>query len=201
MARTEITTPDFTFTAESPGLDIEAIASAEITSPADIKAAAELRVTNLGHTVTGALNGTTLNITSTPKTEEFLLNAAGAVNIDVDLGFELLAGSSRTSATSSIDIDIKKLTLGFKQASTLQLDLGITTGLKGDYEQFTFGEDTKTVGDDRRRAEPASPTCRSADPRPRPRDPHRQRGHRLRQRDRPVPDGVQHRRTWCSPRP
>ncbi len=82
------------------------MASAEITSPADIKAAAELRVTNLGHTVTGALNGTTLNITSTPKTEEFLLNAAVSVNLGVDLGFELArrvhpATPARSTSTST----------------------------------------------------------------------------------------------------
>lgn len=142
---TNITAPDFTMTASQPGLDIEATASAEIAEPADIKAAASLMVTNLGHTVTGALNGTTLNIASTPKTEKFLLTAAGSVKVDVDLGFELLGGFIQNTGSLDVDVDIKQLTLGFENASTLQLDLGVTTGLKGDYSSFTFGEDTKTV--------------------------------------------------------
>jgi hypothetical protein len=142
---TDISTPDFTFTAFEPGLDIEAMASAEIATPADVKAEAELMVTNLGHTVTGALNDLTLNITSTPATEKFLLAAAGSVKLGVDLGFDLVGGFIHNTGSLDVDIDIKKLTLGFENASTLQLDLGITTGLKGDYSSFTFAEDTKTV--------------------------------------------------------
>lgn len=141
----EVSTPDFTFTAFAPGLDIEAFAAAEIATPVDIHAAASLMVKNLGHTVTGALAGTTLNVTSTPATEKFLLTASGLVKLNVDLGFELLGGFIRNTGSLDINIDVKQLTLGFENASTLQLDLGVTTGLKGNYSSFTFGEDTKTV--------------------------------------------------------
>jgi hypothetical protein len=142
---TDISTPQFTFTAFTDGLDIEATATADITSPADIKAAANLMVTNLGDTVTGALDGTTLKVTSTPATEKFLLTAAGSVNVGVDLGFDLVGGFIHNTGSLNINIDIKQLTLGFENTSNLQLDLGITTGLKGDYSSFTFAEDTKTV--------------------------------------------------------
>jgi hypothetical protein len=142
----DVTTPQFTMTASQPGLDIEATADAELFEPADIRASAQLEIVNLGETVTGNLEGTRLNITSTPqKTDKFLLNASGHIGVDIDLGFELLSGFVRNTGNLGIDIDIKKLTLGFRDASTLQLDLGVTTGLKGDYSEFTFGEDTKTV--------------------------------------------------------
>ncbi|MCW2797602.1 hypothetical protein [Nocardioides sp.] len=142
---TNVSAPDFTFTADAAGLDIEAAVTAEIADPLDVKAAAQLKVTNLGKTVTGALNGRTVNIASTPATEKFLLTAAGSVQINVDLGFDLVGGFIHNTGSLDINIDVKQLTLGFENASTLQLDLGVTTGLKGDYSSFTLGEDTKTV--------------------------------------------------------
>lgn len=138
----QITAPDFTFTASQPGLDIEATASAEIATPADIKAAASLKVTNLGHTVTGQLEGTSLHITSAPATGSFLLVAAGVVKMNFNLGF---TGSGFTNTGNlDVNIDVKKLTLGFQNASDLRLDLGITTGLRGNFTNFTFGLDTDT---------------------------------------------------------
>jgi hypothetical protein len=143
---TAVTTPQFTMTASQPGLDIRATAAAELFEPMDIRAAANLVVDDLGEKVTGNLEGTRLNVTSTPqKTGKLLLSASGHVNVPVDLGFTLLNGFVRNTGSLDIDIDIKQLTLGFENASTLQLDLGVTTGLKGDYSTFTFGEDTKTV--------------------------------------------------------
>lgn len=142
---TNVSAPDFTFTAAAAGLDIEATVTAKIADPLDVKAAAQLMVTNLGDTVTGALNGRTVNIASTPATEKFLLTAAGSVQINVDLGFDLLGGFIHNTGSLDIDIDVRQLTLGFENASALQLDLGVTTGLKGDYSSFTLGEDTKTV--------------------------------------------------------
>lgn len=143
---TDVSAPDFTMEASEPGLDIEATATAELVEPTDIHAAAQLIVEDLGEKVTGALNGTRVNITSTPQpTKKFLLTASGHINVDVDLGFTLLNGFVRNTGNLGISIDIKQLTLGFENATNLQLDLGVTTGLKGDYTSFTFGEDTKTV--------------------------------------------------------
>jgi hypothetical protein len=139
----EITAPDFTMTASSAGLDIDATASAEIATPADIKAAVNLQVTNLGHTVTGALDGTSLHITSTPATGSFLLTAAGVVNMNFNLDFE--ESGFTNDGQLDVNIDVKQLTLGFQNASDLRLDLGITTGLRGDFSNFTFGLDTDTV--------------------------------------------------------
>ncbi len=138
----EVTTPDFTFTASDPGLDIDATATAAITDPLDARAAVDLKVVNMGSTVTGQLDGTSLKIGSTPATQQFLLNAAGGVNLDLDLGFD--AGPLTNRGSLGVDIDIRKLTLGFSNASNLQLDLGVTTGLKGDYSNFTFGLDSDT---------------------------------------------------------
>lgn len=138
----EVSAPDFTFTASQSGLDIAATASAEIATPADIKAAVDLQVTNLGQTVTGALEGTSLHVTSTPATGSLLLVAAGSVNMNFDLGF---SGSGFTNTGSlDVDVDVEQLTVGFQQASDLRLDLGITTGLRGDFNQFTFGLDSDT---------------------------------------------------------
>ena len=138
----EITAPDFTMTASQAGLDIDATASAEIATPADIKAAVNLQVTDLGHTVTGALEGTSLHITSTPATGSFLLVAAGVINMDFNLDFE--GGGFTNDGSLDVNVDVKELTLGFENTSDLRLDLGITTGLKGDYSNFTFGLDTDT---------------------------------------------------------
>lgn len=135
---TQVTAPDFTMTASQPGLDIGATASAEIADPADIKAAVNLQITDLGHTVTGALDGTSLHVTSAPATGSFLLQAAGTASKDVDLGFSG-AGFTNTG-TLTANVDLKQLTLGFENASDLRLDLGVTTGLRGDFNTFTFGQ-------------------------------------------------------------
>lgn len=137
-----VTTPDFTLSASQPGLDIEAAATADITTPADVNAAATLNITNMGSTVTGQLDGTTLKVNSSPATESFALQASAAIHLDFDLGFE--AGPLTNTGSLGVDIDVRSLTVGFKNASALQLDLGITTGLKGDFDEFTFGIDSDT---------------------------------------------------------
>jgi hypothetical protein len=146
----DVTTPDFTMTASHAGLDIDAAASAEITDPVNANAAASLIVDNMGSRVTGQLDGTTLQVGSTTAdgsapepTQKFLLSAAGAVNLDVDLAFD--AGPFVNTGNLNVNVDLRQLTLGFTDASSLQLDLGITTGLKGNYATFTFGEDSETV--------------------------------------------------------
>jgi hypothetical protein len=138
-----ISAPDFEYTADHAGLNITAYATADIMEPADITAAANLVVTNIGQHVTGALDGTSLHITSSPATGSFLLTAAGTVNIDVDLGFS--AGPFVNTGTLHVNANIKQLTLGFKDASDLRLDLGITTGLSGDFSLFTLGEESDTI--------------------------------------------------------
>ncbi len=139
----DVTAPDFTLTASQPGLDIDAAATDAITDPISADAALQLQITNMGSTVTGALNGTTLKITSSPATQSFLLNASGGVHLNVDLGFS--AGPLTNTGSLGVDVAIHQITLGFENASSLQLDLGITTGLKGDYSNFTFGLDTDTT--------------------------------------------------------
>ncbi|HET6154028.1 MAG TPA: hypothetical protein VFE15_13830 [Marmoricola sp.] len=138
----DVTAPDFTLNASQPGLDIKATATDAITDPISADAALVLKINNMGSTVTGALNGTTLNINSTPATDSFDLEASGAVHLDEDLGFD--AGPLTNTGHLGVDVAIHKLTLGFENATSLQLDLGITTGLKGDYSNFTFGLDTDT---------------------------------------------------------
>lgn len=138
----EVTAPDFTMTASEPGLDISATASAEIATPADIEAAVDLQVVDLGQTLTGTLEGTSLHVTSTPATGSLLLVAAGGVNMDFDLGFS--GGGFTNTGNLNADVDLDRLTVGFQDAADLRLDLGITTGLRGDFDQFTFGLDTDT---------------------------------------------------------
>jgi hypothetical protein len=137
-----VTAPDFTFTASQPGMNIDAMASADITSPADITAAVNLTVHNLGQVVTGALEGTKLHITSSPKTGSFLLVAAGTVSINQDLGFS--GGGFVNTGNLTVNANIQQLTLGFNDTSDLELDLGITTGLTGDFSLFTLGESSDT---------------------------------------------------------
>ncbi|MCW2786483.1 MAG: hypothetical protein JWP74_3000 [Marmoricola sp.] len=138
----DVTAPDFTLTASQPGLDIDATATAAIVTPVNANAAVDLLIQNMGSTVTGQLDGTTLKITSAPATEKFLLDAAGGLNLNVDLGFS--SGPITNTGNLKVNLDIHKLTLGFENASNLQLDLGVTTGLKGDYSSFTFGIDSTT---------------------------------------------------------
>jgi hypothetical protein len=141
----DVAAPVFQFHTSDAGLDIDAFASADITkpAPADITAAATLVVTNLGKDVTASLSGTHLNVTSAPKTDAFLLKAAGSVRIGTDLDFE--GGGFKNDGRLDVDIEVAQLTLGFTAMGTLTLDLGITTGLQGDFSQFTFGLDTDTT--------------------------------------------------------
>jgi hypothetical protein len=138
-----ISAPDFEYTASHAGLNITAFATADITSPADINAEAHLLITKIGQHVTGALDGTSVHITSTPATGSFLLTAAGTVNIDVDLGFS--AGPFVNTGNLHVNANIHQLTLGFKGATDLRLDLGITTGLTGDFSEFSLGESSTTI--------------------------------------------------------
>jgi len=135
---TDVTAPDFTMTASQPGLDIDATASAEITDPADITAALNLQIADLGQTVTGQLEGTSLHITSAPATGSFLLQAAGTASKSVDLGFG--GGGFTNTGNLTANVTLKQLTLGFDNAADLRLDLGVTTGLRGDFSSFTFGQ-------------------------------------------------------------
>lgn len=137
-----VTAPDFTMTASDPGLDIEATVTAEIADPVDAKAAASLKVTDLGEEVTGRLEGTSVTITSTPATGSFLLSASGEINVDADLGFQ--EAIFKNEGTLDVHVDIFSVTLGFQDASNLTIDLGITTGLRGDFSGFQFGLDTDT---------------------------------------------------------
>ena len=140
------TAPQVTFTASQPGLNINAFASASIVNAS---AVASLMVTNMGSTVTGALNGMTLNITSSPATGTFLLQAAGHIHLNVDLGFS--GGGFTNVGTLGVDLTIFSVTLGFTDATNLGLALGVTTGLTGDFSSFTFGQtsDLKiTITDD-----------------------------------------------------
>jgi hypothetical protein len=137
-----IDAPDFEYTADHAGLNITAFATADITDPADITAAVTVIITNLGQHVTGALDGLKLHITSSPATGSFLLNAAAKILIDVDLGFS--AGPFINEGTLKVTANIQKLTLGFTNASDLGLELGITSGLTGDFSTFTLGEESDT---------------------------------------------------------
>ncbi|HYG92210.1 MAG TPA: hypothetical protein VD859_01375 [Nocardioides sp.] len=140
---TTVTAPDFTMTASQPGLDISATAAAEIVEPADLKAEAALQITDLGQTVTGTLEGTGLHVTSSPATGSFLLSAAGEVSVDANLDFHELI--FKNVGTLDVHVDIKQVTVGFQNASDLVLDLGVTTGLRGDFTGFQFGLDTDTA--------------------------------------------------------
>ena len=139
---TAVTAPDFTMTASDPGLDIDATVTAAITDPLDAHAAARLIVTDLGEVVTGALEGTSVHVTSQPATGSFLFAASGELSVDVDLGFD--ASIFHNEGTLNVHVDIIAVTLGFQNASDLIVDLGITTGLRGDFSGFQFGLDTDT---------------------------------------------------------
>jgi hypothetical protein len=130
------TAPELTFNASAPGMGISAFANASIV---DASAVASLMITGMGSTITGDLEGTTLNVTSSPATQSFLLNAAGHVHINADLGFS--AGPFVNTGKLGVDIDIRSVTVGFTNFSSVGLALGVTTGLTGDFATFTFGLD------------------------------------------------------------
>ena len=139
----DISTPDFEYTASDSGLNITAFASAQITEPLDVDAEAHLSVVNIGSHVTGSLDGTSLHITSDPATTSFTLIAAATIDLDVDLGFS--AGPFVNEGNLHVHSVIHQLTIGFTHASDLRLDLGITTGLTGDFATFTVAEASTTT--------------------------------------------------------
>jgi hypothetical protein len=130
------TAPQFTFNASAAGLNIDAFADASIVNAS---AVVSLKITNMGSTVTGGLDGTTLKITSAPATGSFLLDASGHVHVDADLGFS--SGPFTNTGSLGLDIDIRDVTVGFTAFSSVGLALGVTTGLTGDFATFTFGLD------------------------------------------------------------
>lgn len=144
-----ISAPDFEYTADHAGLNITAYANASIFgNPVDLTAEAHLQVTNIGQHVTGALDGTTVHITSQPATTDFQLIAAGTVNISADLGFS--AGPFVNTGTLTVNANIKQLTIGFSSpmgapSTDLRLDLGITTGLSGNFSNFRLDEKSDTT--------------------------------------------------------
>jgi hypothetical protein len=130
------TAPQFTFNASSAGMTINAFAHASIVNAS---AVVTLAITNMGSTITGGLDGTTLNVTSSPPTGSFLLDATAHVHIDVSLDFD--AGPFVNRGHLGVDIDVRDVTVGFTNFSSIGLALGVTTGLTGDFASFTFGLD------------------------------------------------------------
>ncbi len=137
-----ISAPDLDYTADHAGLNIAAFATAAISDPADITAAVTLTVTNIGQHVTGTLDGTKLHITSSPATGSFLLLAAATIAIDVPLDFS--AGPFINEGNLHVDSNISELKVAFTNASDIGLELGITSGLTGDFSSFTLGEKSDT---------------------------------------------------------
>jgi hypothetical protein len=139
-----ISTPDFDYTADHAGLNITAFAAAEITEPLTADAEAHLTIVNLGQHVTATLDGTTLHVTSSPATHIFTLIAAATLQINnIDLHFS--AGPFINDGSLDVHSEIHQLTVGFTDASDLRLDLGITTGLAGDFASFTLAEASDTT--------------------------------------------------------
>lgn len=137
--------PVFTMTASSPGLDIDAYATAEIADPVDANAAVSLTVDDLGQTVTADLIGTRLHITSAPATGGLAIQAAGRVQKDISLDWD--GGIFQNEGNLDVDLKIQKVTLGLTGFSDVNLRLGFTTGLDGSYDSFTFGQESNlTIG-------------------------------------------------------
>lgn len=132
--------PVFTMTASSPGLDIDAYATAEIADPVDANAAVSLTVDNLGQTVTADLIGTRLHITSSPATGGLAIQAAGRIQKDISLDWD--GGIFQNEGNLGVDLKIKKITLGLTSFSDVNLRLGFTTGLDGSFGTFTFGQES-----------------------------------------------------------
>ncbi|WGX99675.1 hypothetical protein QI633_14115 [Nocardioides sp. QY071] len=148
---TTVDAPVFTMTAFSPGLDIDAFASARIADPVDAAAAVTLDVTDLGQLVTADLIGARLHITSAPATHAFALEAAGRVQKSISLdwgsGEDGQTGFFQNRGNLSADLKIHRVTLGLTDFSDVNLRLGFTTGLDGDFGTFTFGQDTDLTVD------------------------------------------------------
>jgi hypothetical protein len=130
------TAPQFTFNASASGMNINAFAHGSIVNAS---AVVTLAITDMGSTITGALDGTTLNITSSPDTGSFMIDATAKVHIDVDLGFSF--GPFVNTGTLGVDIDVRDITVKFTHFSSIGLALGVTTGLTGTFTSFTFGLD------------------------------------------------------------
>jgi hypothetical protein len=101
-----------------------------------------LIVTNIGSQVTATLNGTDIHLTSSPKTTSFLLDAAADIVFTVGLNGSFVGFTNTGSLT--VNANISDLTIGFENASVLDVNLGVTTGLTGDFTQFTLGETSDT---------------------------------------------------------
>lgn len=134
---------DFTMTASQPGLDIGLVATGAIKDPVDAKAAARLQITNLGTLVTAALNGKTLNVNSTPATGSILFEASGSLGLSKSLNFDY--GLIHNTGNLGVNVDVNKLFFQVTSLKSLQLDLGITTGVKGQFGNFQLGLDSNTT--------------------------------------------------------
>ena len=130
------TAPQFTFDASSAHMNIKVCANASIVNAS---AVVKLKITDMGSSITGGLVDKKLNITSSPPTGSFLIDATAHVHVDADLGFS--AGPFVNHGHLGLDIDVRDITIGFTTFSSIGLDLGVTTGLTGDFASFTFGLD------------------------------------------------------------
>jgi hypothetical protein len=137
--------PDFSYTASTAGLGITAFADGYIVNPGSFSATAvvSLVVTDLGSQVTATLNGSDVHLTSSPATGSFLLDAAADIVFTISLNGSFVGFTNTGSLT--VNANIADLTIGFQHASVLDINLGITTGITGDFTQFTFGETSQTT--------------------------------------------------------
>lgn len=142
---TDVDAPVFTMTTSAPGMDIDAFATAAIATPVNANAAVTLAVVDLGQTVTADLIGNRLNVTSSPATGSFAINAAGRVQKDVSLFWD--GGIFQNRGKLDIDLKIGKVTLGLTDFSNVNFRLGFTTGVDGSFSSFTFGQESNLTVD------------------------------------------------------
>ena len=138
------TAPEFTFNASASGMSIDAYAMGTgSVSIVSASAQVSLMIHDMGSTITGDLEGTKLNVTSSPATGLFLLDAAALVHLNVSLDFD--AGPFVNRGTLGVDINVRDVHVGFTNFSSIGLDLGVTTGLTGDFASFSFGLDVNVT--------------------------------------------------------
>jgi hypothetical protein len=136
-----VTAPVFTYTGDTNGLDVSAFVSDQAFGPAS-HASVQLNVTNFGKVVTAGLNGKTLNLASTPATQSFTLVAAAIFDFGFNLDFD--AGPIHNEGNVGINFNLSELTVGFTNMSSLNVHLGVSSGVDGNYGSFTFNEDSDT---------------------------------------------------------
>lgn len=137
------TVPGLRYRANADTLDVSAFANATLFG-GNLQAAVSMLITNLGRTVDMFLNGTTLQAVSSPATSGIEIHTWGRINYMKTFGgcvpsscptFRIEYGGH----AGVVPLTINDLGIAITNLSSLNIRLGITSGIDGNYGTFRFG--------------------------------------------------------------